>query len=141
MKTKISQAVIGGLVGTAAMTMIMYIAPMMGMPKMSPPAMLSMMMGVPLFAGWIGHFMIGIIFTLMYAFLLFPILKKVSGRILKGIIFGLAAFVFAQIAIGAMGAILGNMPAPEGNMVLIAMGSMIGHLVFGIVAAQFVAEK
>lgn len=141
MKTKISQAVIGGLVGTAAMTMVMFIAPMMGMPKMSPPAMLSTMMGVPLFAGWIGHFMIGVIFTLMYAFLLYPLLKKVSGRIFKGILFGLAAFIFAQIAMAMMGAMLGGMPAPEGNMVLVAMGSVIGHLVFGVVAALFVVEK
>lgn len=141
MKTKISQAVTGGLVGTAAMTMVMYVAPMMGMPKMSPPAMLSMMMGVPLFAGWIGHFMIGIIFTIMYAFLLYPLLKKVSGRVLKGILFGLAAFIFAQIAMAVMGAMLGNMPAPEGSMVLVLMGSIIGHLVFGIVAALFVVEK
>lgn len=141
MKTKISQAVIGGLVGTAAMTMVMFIAPMMGLPKMSPPAMLSMMMGVPLFAGWIGHFMIGIIFTIMYAFLLYPLLKKVSGRVLKGIVFGLAAFIFAQIAMAVMGAMLGGMPAPEGSMVLVLMGSVIGHLVFGVVAAQFVVEK
>ncbi len=47
MKTKISEAVIGGLVGTDAMTMVMFVAPLMGIPKMSPPSMLSMMMGVP----------------------------------------------------------------------------------------------
>lgn len=141
MKTKISQAVIGGLVGTAAMTMVMFIAPMMGLPKMNPAQMLSGMMGLPLFAGWMGHFMIGIIFTLMYTFLLYPLLKKVSSRVLKGVIFGLAAFVFAQIAMAVMGAMLGGMPAPEGSMVLVVMGSVIGHLVFGIVAAQFVVEK
>lgn len=141
MKTKIAQAVIGGLIGTAAMSLVMFVAPMMGMPKMNPPEMLSGVMGVPSSIGWVMHFMIGIIFTFMYVFLLLPILKKVNGKVLKGIIFGIAAFVFAQIAMAVMGAMFGEIPAPEGSMVLIAIGSVVGHLVFGVVAALFVADK
>ncbi len=34
-----------------------------------------------------------------------------------------------------------DMPMPEGNMVLIAMGSLIGHIVFGIVVAYIVKPK
>lgn len=141
MKTKIAQAIIGGLVGTAAMTMVMFIAPLMGMPKMNPAAMLSMMMGLPLIVGWIMHFMIGIIFTLLYVFLLLPVLKKVGSTFLKGLIFGIAAFIVAQIAMPIIGAMLGGMPSPEGNMILIAMGSIIGHLVFGVVSALFVKNE
>ncbi len=141
MKTKISQAIIGGLVGTAAMTMVMFIAPMMGMPKMSPPAMLSMMMGLPLTIGWVFHFMIGIIFTLLYVLLLLPVLRKISSKVPKGIIFGFAAFIVAQIAIPVMGTMFGGTPSPEGNMILIAMGSIIGHLIFGVVAALFVTNE
>ncbi len=141
MKTKITQAVIGGVIGTAAMSLFMFVAPMIGMPKMNPAEMLSGMMGVPSSIGWVMHFMIGIIFTLMYVFLLLPILKKVNGKVLKGIIFGIAAFVFAQIAMAVMGAMFGEIPAPEGNMALIAIGSIVGHLVFGVVAALFVADK
>lgn len=51
MNQKFQQGVIGGLAGTAAMTMIMFIAPYMGLPKMSPPEMLSGMMGVPVLVG------------------------------------------------------------------------------------------
>ncbi|MBG0780957.1 MAG: hypothetical protein H0S84_01675 [Bacteroidales bacterium] len=43
------------------MTLIMMVGPMMGMPKMNPATMLSMMMGFPLIVGWIMHFMIGLI--------------------------------------------------------------------------------
>lgn len=138
MNTKITQSVIGGIVATLVMTMVMFAGPMMGMPKMNPAAMLSMTMGFPLVVGWIMHFMIGIIFALMYAYLLLPLLKKVNGRILKGAIFGMAAFVFAQLAMMVMSAIFSSMPSPEGNMSLILIGSIMGHVIFGIVVALFI---
>ena len=141
MKTKITQSVIGGLVATLVMTMVMFIGPFMGMPKMNPAAMLSMMMGVPVFVGWIMHFMAGVIFALMYVFLLLPLLKNVKSKIAKGAIFGMAAFVLAQIAMMGMGAMLGNMPKPEGSMMLMMLGSIMGHVVFGIVVALFVKEE
>ncbi len=141
METKIKQSVIGGVVGTAIMTMVMFVAPMMGMPKMNPAAMLSMMMGFPLSIGWIMHFMIGIIFALTYAFLFIPLVKKVNNNILKGAFFGLAAFIFAQIAMAIMGAMLGGMPPMEGSMMLIMIGSIMGHVIFGIVVAAFVKEE
>jgi len=37
-----------------------------------------------------------------------------------------------------MGAVMGGMPSPEGNMLLIMMGSIIGHIVYGIVTVQFI---
>ncbi len=138
MTTKFKQSIIGGIVATAVMTMVMFVAPMMGMPKMNPAAMLSMMMGFPLSIGWIMHFMIGIIFALMYAFLFIPLVKKVNSNMLKGAIFGMAAFVFAQIAMAIMGAMLGGMPPMEGSMMLMMIGSIMGHVIFGIVVAVFV---
>lgn len=140
METKIKQSLIGGIIGTAVMTMIMFVAPIMGMPKMNPATMLSMMMGFPLAIGWIIHFMIGIIFALIYAFFFIQLVRKVNSNLLKGAIFGLAAFVFAQIAIGIMGAMLGGMPQPEGSMMLMMIGSIMGHVIFGVVVTAFVKE-
>jgi uncharacterized membrane protein YagU involved in acid resistance len=140
MKTKITQAVIGGIVATIVMSLVTFMGPYMGLPKMNPAAMLSMMMNVPVFLGWIMHFMIGIIFALMYVFLLLPLLGKVKSRILKGVIFGMAAFVFAQIAMMVMGAMFGNMPSPEGSMALMMIGSIMGHIIYGIVVALFVKK-
>jgi hypothetical protein len=140
MTNKITQSLIAGIVGTAVMTLVMMLAAMMGMPKMSPPAMLSAMMGVPIIAGWLMHFMIGIIFAMIYAFLFIKAVRKVGSNILKGAIFGIAAFLFAQIAM----AILGSMfpaPAMEGSMALIMIGSIMGHIIFGIVVALFVKEQ
>jgi hypothetical protein len=140
MKTKIVQSIIGGILGTAVMTMIMFIAPMMGMPKMNPAEMLSMMMGLPLSIGWIMHFMIGIIFASIYGFFFIKVVKKISNNILKGVIFGFAAFIFAQIALAVMGAMLGGMSPLEGSMMLMMIGSILGHVIFGIVVAAFVKE-
>ena len=136
---KVTKSIIAGIVGTAVMTMIMFIAPMMGMPKMNPAEMLSMTMGFPLIVGWMMHFMIGIIFAFSYTFFFIGLVKKVNNNILKGAIFGMAAFVFAQIMMAIMGAMM-TMPPMEGSKVLIMIGSIMGHVVFGIVIALFVKE-
>lgn len=141
MKTKISQAVIGGIVATLAMTMVMFIAPYMGLPKMNAAAMLSMMMGVPVLIGWGLHFMIGIVFALAYVFLFVPILKKVRNRILKGVIFGLTVFIFAQMMMVVMGALLGGMNSPSGCIVLTLVGGIIGHVIYGIVVSILVKAE
>lgn len=137
MNTKIKQALIGGLVGTAVMTIVMMVAPMMGMPKMSPPHMLSMMMGVPIVIGWMMHFMTGVIFAMGYAFIFIDIVKKVNNNILKGVLFGLAAFVFAQIMMAVMGMMM-PMPPMEGSKMLSMIASIMGHVIFGITVTQFV---
>ncbi len=140
MSNKITQSLIGGIVATAVMTMVMMIAPMMGIPKMNLPAMLSMAMGFPIAIGWIMHFMIGIIFALTYALVFINVLKKVSNNLLKGVIFGFAAFIFAQIAMAIMGSMFGGMPPIEGSLALIMVGGIMGHIIFGIVVALFVKE-
>lgn len=100
MNNKNGLTILAGIIGTAIMTMIMMIAPMMGMPKMSPPAMLAAMLSLPLAAGWIMHFMIGVIFAFAYTYLFAPKVK-ISNGIVKGALFGLATFVFAQIMMAA----------------------------------------
>jgi len=140
MINKIQKTLIGGIIGTAVMTLVMMIAPMMGMPKMSPPEMLSMMMGFSIVVGWMMHFMIGVIFAMAYAFFFINVVKKVSNNILKGAIFGMAAFIFAQIMMAIMGMMF-PMPPMEGNMILMMVGSIMGHVIFGITVAMFVKEQ
>ena len=57
MNTKFKKSILAGIIGTVLMTAVMMMAPMMGMPKMSPPEMLSGMLNMPIFVGWIMHFM------------------------------------------------------------------------------------
>ena len=140
MQNKITKSITAGIIGTTVMTLFMMIAPMMGMPKMSAPHMLSGMLVVPIAVGWIMHFMIGTIFAFAYAFFFINVLKKVSSNILKGAIFGFAVFIFAQIMMAIMGMMM-PMPPMEGNMMLMMIGSIMGHIVFGITVAIFIKEQ
>ena len=139
MNTKITQSLVAGIAATVVMTIVMMIAPMMGMPKMSPPAMMAGMMGMPIVVGWIMHFMIGIIFAASYIYLFQPKVK-IGSKLFKGILFGITIFIFAQIAMAIMGAMAGGMPEPEGSMLPIIIGGVMGHVVFGIVVALMAKE-
>jgi len=55
------------------------------------------MFGFPILEGWLMHFMIGIIFAMMYVFVIRRILKKIRNTMWKGTIFGVFAFLFGQI--------------------------------------------
>ena len=134
MDTKIKKSILAGVIGTAIMTLVMMVAPMMGMPKMSPPAILAGMLGVPVFVGWMMHFMIGIIFAFAYTYVC--IFKwKISNVWLKGAIFGVVVFVFAQIMMTVMGKMM-PMPKMEGSIMLTAIGSLMGHIIFGMAVAK-----
>lgn len=136
MNTKISKSLLGGIIGTIIMSLVMFIAPMMGMPKMSPPDMLAGMLGVPSIAGWVMHFMIGIIFALAYTYLFAPKVK-IGNLIVKGAVFGFVVFIFAQIMLAIMGTML-PMPEMEGSMILVMIGSIIGHIIFGMAVSKTV---
>jgi hypothetical protein len=86
------------------------------------------------------HFMIGVIFAMAYAFFFINVVKKVSNNILQGAIFGMAAFIFAQIIMAIMGMMF-PMPPMEGSMMLMMVGSIMGHVIFGITVALFMKEQ
>lgn len=136
MNTKIQKTILGGIAGTAVMTLFTMMAPMMGMPEMSPPAMLSGMLGVPVIFGWMLHFMIGITFAFIYTYLCVS-KWKISNVFLKGAVFGVLAFVLAQIAVAIMNAMM-PMPKMESSMMLSMLGSLMGHILFGMVVSRVV---
>lgn len=76
-----------------------------------------------------------------YAFFFINLVKKISNSIFRGILFGIAIFIFAQIILAILGAIIEGTPPMEGNLLLIMAGSIIGHIVFGIAVALFVKEE
>ncbi len=141
MKTKIQKTIVGGIAGTGIMTLIMLMAPMMGIPKMNPPEMLSGMLGLPLIIGWIMHFMIGIVFASFYVYVLDAWFIKIKSDVINGALFGFIVFVFAQIMLMLIKIIMGGMDSAEGTILLMMMGSLLGHLVYGIVAVALVKIK
>ncbi len=133
MDIRIGRAVAAGIIGTLVMTAVgLWVAPMMGMPAMNPANMLAGAMGGSLVLGWAGHLMIGIVLAIGYAL--------VAGRLpgapaVRGALYGIAPFLLAQIVVMPMM----GMPLFSGSVVM-AMGSLIGHLVYGAVVGGVYGE-
>lgn len=137
-------AIVAGLVGTAVISMLMAMGPRMGMPKMAIWEMLGTMFSkeANLALGWIIHFMMGVIFAIIYAALWAAGIG--SATWLNGAIFGAVHFVVAGLAMGGMpmmhaGIKAGTVKAPGILMLNVGvmglMGALIGHIVYGLVVA------
>lgn len=126
--TDFKKAILAGIAGTIAMTALTYMAPLMGMPEMNIPKMLGGFMSVPVIIGWIAHFMIGTILALFYVYVF---VNRLPGAPwLKGALYGLLPWFLAQIMVNPMmgaGVFAANTPAP----MLMVIGSLMGHLVYG----------
>ena len=120
----------GGLIATSAMTVLMLIAPMVGMPKMLIGKMLAAFMHLPVAAGWLMHFVIGTILASMFILVW---KKRLPGSaFVKGMLFSLIPFFMAQIAVmPMMGAGFFSMNTPVPMMMV--SGNLIGHLLYGAV--------
>ena len=140
MKPNILKTITGGIVATLVMSIVMFVAPFMGLPKMSPPEMLSSMLSIPIAIGWVMHFMIGIVFAIVYSQFFKSWLHKIKGKVLQGLTYGMAVFVFAQLMTLIIGAMM-PMPKMEGSIILLMAGSLIGHLIYGLMVALIIAEK
>lgn len=123
-----ARAALGGLVGTLAMTAMMYVvAPMMGL-RMDIAAMLGSMLGGSWTAGLTMHFMNGsVIFPAIYVYALYAHLP--GSPAVRGTVWGAALWLVAQtVVMPVMGA--GLFSTALGG-VMAAMGSLIGHVLYG----------
>lgn len=135
-------AIISGLAGTLAMSMVMAMAPMTGLPNMDIVGMLGSMFGKPnRILGWILHLMMGIVFALIYANLWS---LGFGGPSLGGaLVFGsihwlLVGMAMAMVPVMHVGIRNGTMAAPglwmvnQGGLLSFA-GGLAGHWVYAIV--------
>ncbi len=135
MRINYMRAVGAGLAGTLVMTAVgLWIAPAMGIPRMNPAEMLASKMGGVAILGWLGHLMIGSILALIYA--AFFASRLPGPPPVRGAIFSLAPWLMAQVVVIPMM----GMPLFSGSMPM-AMGSLIGHLVFGAVVGGIVGDS
>lgn len=135
-------AVIAGLSGTVVLSMVMAMAPKMGMPKMDIVGMLSTMFGKPNPAlGWMMHFVNGIIFALIYAFLWSAGIggpTPVGGLIFGAVHWLMVGMIMGMIPMMHAGVKSGDVEAPgmwmtkSGGMMAF-VGGLIGHLIFGLI--------
>lgn len=141
----VGKALVGGFVGTVLITALMYGGPLMGFPRMDIATMLgTMVVADPGPAFWVGmliHFMMGtVILALAYA-ALYRFLPGPPWA--RGAIWGLVFWVLAMAVVMPMMSVIhpmvatSRMPAPgffSLNMgVLAPIGSLIGHLIYGVV--------
>jgi uncharacterized membrane protein YagU involved in acid resistance len=94
--------------------------------------MLAMQMGGNLALGWAAHFMIGATLALIYT-VAAPFIPGPAA--VRGALYALAPFLLAQLAVMPMM----GMPLFSGSAVL-ALGSMLGHLVYGAVLGGVYGE-
>jgi len=136
--------VVTGIVGTMAISMVMALGPKMGLPKMDIVGMLSTMFGKPnRTLGWIMHLMMGVIFALIYAFLwslgigsaswFIGLLFGIGHWLVVGVMFALIPMMHAGIKSGEV-AKPGLWMTNQGGLMAF-VGGLMGHMVFGIVAA------
>ncbi len=152
-RSKVKKLFFAGFVGTAAMTALMYSAPMMGMPKMDIGTMLgTMFLASPGPAFWLGimiHLMMGtLLFPALYGFALQP---SGSGGTGRGVALGLALWAAANLMVMPMMGALhpmvksGMMTAPGFLMlnlgIMAPMGSLIGHLLYGALLGKLAGYK
>lgn len=126
MNIDFGRAALAGVVGTALMTVVgLFVAPLVGLPAMNPADMLAAQMGGMMIAGWIAHFMIGVILAVIYA----AVATSLPGPPpVRGAIYGLAPWLVAMVAVmPIMGMPMFGGAAP------MAIGSLVGHLVYGAV--------
>ncbi len=139
-------AIVAGLAATLVMSVVMWLAPKMGFPKMDIVGMLSTMFskkGIPIL-GWMMHLMMGIIFALAYAFLWSNGIG--SATWLYGLVFGaihwlIVGVIMAMIPMLHVGIRAGAVKAPgmymtgNGGGVKAFVGGLMGHMIFGLVVA------
>lgn len=128
MHPSFSKAVLGGFVGTLAMTAMMYVvAPMMGL-TMDIAAMLGSLMGGNWTAGMMLHFVNGsIIFPAIYAYVLYERLP--GSPVARGTLWGVTLWLLAQVIVmPMMGG--GLFSSAMGGMMAV-MGSLVGHVIYG----------
>ncbi len=140
MFNKLQQSLVSGILATIAMTVLTVMGRAMGMPKISPPERLARMMKIPVAAGWVMHFMIGIIFATAYVLFFNYWLRRITSKLLKGVVYGIIAYIVGHFSVAILGAVLGESgtPQPHGSPVLRMIGLVVAHIVFGITVALVV---
>ena len=134
-----SNAILGGFFGTLVMTILLYLAPLAGVPKMDIAAMLGSLFGrgIPAtvsglwWAGMVWHFLNGtIIFSLIYAYFVYGWLPGENW--LRGVIWGLFLWIAMEVIlmpITGSGVFSDHAAYPLERV----FGSFVVHVIYGAV--------
>jgi uncharacterized membrane protein YagU involved in acid resistance len=128
-----TRVLLGGALGTLVMTAIgLWVAPLMGLPRMNPADMLAGAMGGKPVLGWAGHLMIGLTLAVGYA-LLAPWLP--GPPVVRGATYSLLPWLMAMLVVMPMM----GMPL-FGGAAPMALGSLVGHFVYGATVGGVIGQ-
>ena len=128
----IGKGIVAGFAATAVVSILFVMKAAMGiMPELNIIAMLSAMMGGALIVGWIAHFMIG---AVIWGGLFAALEPRIPGGNLwlKGVVFGLAAWLLMMVAVmpmagaGFFGSNFGIVAPVMTLMVHVIFGAILG---------------
>lgn len=133
----IGKAILAGFIATLVMTMIMYMAPLMGMPKMDVAAMLGGMLSQTMPAPLSGAWLMGMFLHVVNGSLVFPLIfahviyDRVSGAPWRrGVVWGLILWFISQaMVMPMMGA--GFFSSHVAQPMMTVVGSLMGHIIYG----------
>jgi len=132
----ITNAIIAGLIGTVGMTILMYLAPVMGLPKMDIINIIGTMFtsnkNTAIVIGVIIHFMMGAVFGLIYAFVWS--IGIGAPMWLWGLIFGGVHGLVVAFMMPLVVKMHPRKPVMAGGTSQI-FGLVMGHMVFGLIVA------
>jgi len=132
------RAAAAGVIGTVAMTILFFLEPLLGLPRMAEGGILSTVMSatvahvpVGFVGGWVVHFTVGIALALFYAA---AVANRLPGApAVRGALYGALVFLGAQLVVMPLvgaGIFSGGDPAR-------VLGSLAGHLVYGGVVGWY----
>ncbi len=138
-QVNLSRAVLGGFAGTLVMTVLLYLAPLAGAPKMDIAALLGSLLrhGAPAmmtglwWTGMVWHFINGtVVFSLIYSYFVYGWLPGEDW--LRGTLWGLALWLAMEVVIMPLAGsgVFSDHAAHAGIRVL---GSLILHAIYGAV--------
>jgi uncharacterized membrane protein YagU involved in acid resistance len=132
------RAAVAGVIGTVAMTLLFFLEPLIGLPRMAEGGILSMVMSatvahlpVGFVGGWLVHFGVGIGLALIYAGLAAPRLAGAPAA--RGAMYGALVFLGAQLIVMPL---VGAGIFSSGDPARL-LGSLAGHLVYGALVGWF----
>ena len=118
------RATVAGVLGSLAFSAVgIWLTPLLGLARSNPTDMLAENLGGNMALAWAAHLAIGAVLAVIYA----SVATRLPGPpAMRGALFALAPWLLVVL----MSALSGMLAAP------MAIGSLVGHLVYGIVRSR-----
>jgi len=139
MRPRLARAFVGGLLGTAVITLSMYfVSPVVTGGPTDIAAMLGEALRASWIAGMIAHFAVGaLVLPGIYVLVLYRFL--LGGPVVRGMMFGTILWLITQVVV--MPVMGGGLFSEQAGGLDAVLGSLIGQLAYGLVVGTFAGGR